>query len=72
MKRRKFLRIAAMTPIAAAMLSPIDLAKAQIPPGRPQQGAPRGGFLPMNQGPAEYVPTGPGIKVRFMGTGGAD
>lgn len=72
MKRRKFLRIAAMTPIAAAMLSPIDLAKAQIPPGRPPQGAPQGGFPPMNPGPSEYVPTGPGIKVRFMGTGGAD
>ena len=72
MKRRKFLRIAALTPVAAAMLSPIDLAKAQIPPGRPPQGAPQGGFPPRNQGPSEYVPTGPGIKVRFMGTGSAD
>ena len=75
MKRREFIRIAAMTTVAAATVNPLNLAKAQDPPTRPQgppQGAPRGGFPPMNQGPAVYEPTGPGIKVRFIGTGGSD
>lgn len=64
MKRRKFLEIAALTPLAATVLSP--LSKAQIPPSRPS----RGGFPP--RGPVTYEPTGPGIRVRFLGTGGAD
>ena len=73
MKRRKFLRIAALSPIAAAILNPLNLVKGQIPPGsRPPQGMPPGGFPGRNQGPTEYVPTGPGIKVKFMGTGSAD
>ena len=69
MKRRTFIKLAAITPVAAAALNPMNLAKGQIPPGgRP----PRGGFPPRDQGPTEYVPTGPGIQVRFLGTGGAD
>jgi ribonuclease BN (tRNA processing enzyme) len=73
MKRRKFLRIAAMAPVAAAALNPLNLAKAQDPPGRrPPQGMPPGGFPGRNQAPAVYEPTGPGIHVRFLGTGGAD
>ena len=71
MKRRNFLRIAAASPIAAALLSPLNLLRGQIPPNRPQ-GAPQGGFPGRSQGSTEYVPTGPGIKVRFMGTGGAE
>ena len=69
MKRRTFIKLAAITPVAAAALNPMNLAKGQIPPGgRP----PRGGIPPRDQGPTEYVPTGPGIQVRFLGTGGAD
>ena len=71
MKRRKFLRIAALSPVAAAILNPLNILRGQIPPTRPQ-GAPAGGFPQRSQGPTEYVPTGPGIKIRFMGTGGAD
>lgn len=71
MKRREFIRIAAMAPIAAAALNPLSLANGQVPPTRPQ-GAPRSGFPPREQPPVEYVPTGPGIHVRFLGTGGAD
>ena len=66
MKRRKFLEIAALTPLAATVLPP--LAHAQIPPTRPS----RGGFPPRDPGPATYEPTGPGIRVRFLGTGAAD
>ena len=66
MKRRKFLEIAALTPLAATVLPPI--AHAQIPPTRPS----RGGFPPRDPGPATYEPTGPGIRVRFLGTGAAD
>ena len=66
MKRRKFLEIAALTPLAATVLPPI--AQAQIPPTRPS----RGGFPPRDPGPATYEPTGPGILVRFLGTGAAD
>ena len=66
MKRRKFLEIAALTPLAATVLPPI--AHAQIPPTRPS----RGGFPPRDPGPAVYEPTGPGIRVRFLGTGAAD
>ena len=66
MKRRKFLEIAALTPLAATVLPP--LAHAQIPPTRPS----RGGFPPRDPGPAVYEPTGPGIRVRFLGTGAAD
>ena len=66
MKRRKFLEIAALTPLAATVLPPI--AHAQIPPTRPS----RGGFPPRDPGPATYEPTGPGIQVRFLGTGAAD
>ena len=64
MKRRKFLEIAALTPLAATVLSP--LSKAQIPPSRPS----RGGFPP--RGRVTSAPAGPGIRVRFRGTGGAD
>ena len=72
MKRREFIKIAAISSVAAAALNPLDLAKAQVPPTRPQ-GPPRGGgFPPMAQGPAVYEPTGPGIHVRFLGTGGAN
>lgn len=72
MKRREFIKIAAISSVAAAALNPLDLAKAQVPPTRPQ-GPPRGGgFPPMAQGPVVYEPTGPGIHVRFLGTGGAD
>lgn len=71
MKRREFIRIAAMAPVAAAALNPLNLAKAQDPPARrPPQGMPQGGFP--QRGPAVYEPTGPGIHVRFIGTGGAD
>ena len=71
MKRREFIRIAAMAPVAAAALNPLNLAKAQDPPARrPPQGMPQGGFP--QRGPAVYEPTGPGINVRFIGTGGAD
>ena len=66
MKRRKFLEIAALTPLAATVLPPI--AHAQIPPSRPS----RGGFPPRDPGLATYEPTGPGIQVRFLGTGAAD
>lgn len=80
MKRRKFLRIAAIAPVAAAALNPFSLAKGQIPPqGRPPQGGARPGGAPGGapgapggRGPATYEPTGPGIRVRFLGTGGAD
>jgi len=73
MKRREFLRIAAIASAAAAASSPLSIAGAQIPPqGRSPQGPPPGGFRPGGQGPVEYVPTGPGIHVRFLGTGGAD
>ena len=68
MKRRKFIRIAAMTPVAAAILNPLSLAQGQIPPNRP----PQGGFPGRDPGPATYEPTGPGIHVRFLGTGAAD
>ena len=75
MKRRDFLNIAAIAPVAAA-LDPLNLANAQIPPTRPQQGPPPGGFpggFPRRDpGPAVYEPDGPGIQVRFLGTGGAD
>lgn len=76
MKRREFLKIAAIAPVAAA-IDPLNLAHAQIPPTRPPQGGPRpggfpGGFPPRNSGPAVYEPEGPGILVRFLGTGGAD
>ena len=71
MKRREFIRIAAIAPVAAAALNPLSLAKGQVPPTRPQ-GAPAGGFPPREQTPAVYAPTGPGIKVRFIGTGGSD
>ena len=58
----------------AAAVDP--LALAQIPPTRPPQGPPPGGFpggFPgRNAGPTVYEPTGPGIQVRFLGTGGAD
>lgn len=66
MKRRKFLEIAALTPLAATVIPP--LAHAQIPPTRPS----RGGFPPRDPGPAVYEPTGPSIRVRFLGTGAAD
>lgn len=66
MKRRKFLEMAALTPLAATVLSPF--AHAQIPPTRPA----RGGFPPRDPGPTAYEPTGPGIRVRFLGTGAAD
>ena len=66
MKRRKFLEIAALTPLAATVLPPF--ANAQIPPTRPA----RGGFPPRDPGPSTYEPTGPGIQVRFLGTGAAD
>ena len=69
MKRRDFVKLAAMVPVAAAV---DPLALAQIPPTRPQQGPPPGGFPGRNAGPAVYEPTGPGIQVRFLGTGGAD
>jgi ribonuclease BN (tRNA processing enzyme) len=73
MKRREFIRIAAMAPVAAAALNPLNVVKAQDPPTRrPPQGMPPGGFPGRNQGPAVYEPTGPGIHVRFLGTGGAD
>ena len=73
MKRREFLRIAAIASVAAAASTPLNKAKAQIPPqGRPPQGPPPVGFRPGGRGPVEYVPTGPGIHVRFLGTGGAD
>ena len=72
MKRRKFLRIAAMTPLAAATLNPLNLAQGQIPPDRPSQGPPRGGGPRGPVGPVVYEPTGPGIHVRFLGTGAAD
>ncbi len=73
MKRRKFLRLAAVAPVAAAAINPLNLAQGQIPPNRPPQGGrPRGGFPMRDQGPVEYVPTGPGIHVRFLGTGAAD
>ena len=72
MKRRKFLRIAALSPVAAAILNPLNLVKGQIPPNGRPQGMPPGGFPGMNPGPTEYVPTGPGIKVKFLGTGSAD
>ena len=73
MKRREFLRIAAIASVAAAASAPLNKAKAQIPPqGRPPQGPPPVGFRPGGRGPVEYVPTGPGIHVRFLGTGGAD
>lgn len=74
MKRREFIRIAAISSAAAA-LNPLNLAKAQDPPARPQgppRGMPQGGFPQMGRGLVEYVPTGPGIHVRFLGTGGAD
>ena len=73
MKRREFIRIAAMTTFAAAATNPLNLAKAQDPPTRPQgppRGMPPGGFPP--QAPVVYEPTGPGIHVKFLGTGGAD
>ncbi len=70
MKRRDFLKIAAIAPVAAA-IDPLNLARAQAPPARPQ-GPPPGGFPGRNAGPAVYEPTGPGIQVRFLGTGGAD
>ena len=70
MKRRQFIRIAAAAPIVAATFNPFSKAGAQVPPqGRPPQGRPPQGGP---QGPIEYVPTGPGIHVRFLGTGGAD
>ena len=69
MKRRDFIKIAAVVPVAAAV---DPLAIAQIPPTRPPQGPPPGGFPGRNAGPAVYEPTGPGIQVRFLGTGGAD
>ena len=69
MKRRDFLKVAAMVTVAAAV---DPLSFAQIPPTRPPQGPPSGGFPGMNAGPAVYEPTGPGIQVRFLGTGGAD
>lgn len=69
MKRRDFIKIAAMAPVAAAALNPLATASAQVPP---QGQRPQGGFAPRPQGPIEYVPTGPGIHVRFLGTGGAD
>ncbi len=73
MKRREFLRIAAVASVAAATANPLSRADAQIPPqGRQPQGPPPGGFRPGSRGPIEYVPTGPGIHVRFLGTGGAD
>lgn len=68
-----------MAPVAAAAMNPLAEAKAQVPPqgaGRPGgqvppgAGRPQGGFPP--RGPIEYEPTGPGIHVRFLGTGGAD
>ncbi|MBO6081447.1 MAG: MBL fold metallo-hydrolase [Bacteroidales bacterium] len=71
MKRRKFLQVAAAASLAAA-LDPLNLAQAQIPPGTPPQGAPRGGFPSQQPVPTEYIPTGPGIQVRFLGTGAAD
>ena len=75
MKRREFIRIAAMTSVAAAAVIPLNIAKAQDPPTRPQgppRGMPPGGFPQGGRGPVEYVPTGPGIHVRFIGTGGSD
>ena len=69
MKRRDFLKIAALAPVAAA-IDPLSLAQAQIPPTRPQ--GPPPGFPGRNAGPAVYEPDGPGIAVRFLGTGGAD
>ena len=69
MKRRDFLKIAAIAPVAAAIV-PLSLAQAQIPPTRPQ--GPPPGFPGRNAGPAVYEPDGPGIQVRFLGTGGAD
>ena len=60
--------MAALVPVAAAV---DPLALAQTPPTRPQ-GPPPGGFPGWNAGPAIYEPTGPGIQVRFLGTGGAD
>ena len=66
MKRRKFLEIAALTPLAATVIP--SLSQAQIPPTRPS----RGGFPPRDPGPAVYEPTGEGIRVRFLGTGAAD
>ena len=68
MKRRDFLKIAAIAPVAAA-IDPLSLAQAQIPPTRPQ--GPPPGFPGRNAGPAVYEPDGPGITVRFLGTGGA-
>ena len=69
MKRRDFLKIAAIAPVAAT-IDPLSLAQAQIPPTRPQ--GPPPGFPGRNAGPAVYEPDGPGIQVRFLGTGGAD
>ena len=40
MKRRKFLQIAGLAPLAAAMLHPSGPVRGQIPPTRPPQGAP--------------------------------
>lgn len=71
MKRRKFLQVAGLAPVAAALFNPSSLVRGQIPPTRPQ-GAPRGGFPSRDPGPSSYEPTGPGIRVRFLGTGGAD
>ena len=72
MKRREFIKIAAIAPVAAAVINPFDRASAQIPPQGAPQGMPPGGFRPRQQTPAVYEPTGPGIKVRFVGTGAAD
>ena len=75
MKRREFIRIAAITSVAAAAFNPLNLAKAQDLPTRPQgppRGMPPGGFPQGGRGPVEYVPTGSGIRVKFLGTGGAD
>ncbi|MBR1434083.1 MAG: MBL fold metallo-hydrolase [Bacteroidales bacterium] len=76
MKRRNFLKIAAASSIAVAA-SPLSVfGNDQVPPQRPPRGANGGGrpggFPPMEEGPKEYVPTGEGIHVRFLGTGAAD
>lgn len=72
MKRRNFLKIAAASTIVAAS-NPLSLiGKDQVPPQRPPRSGNPGGFPPMEESPKEYVPTGEGIHVRFLGTGAAD
>ncbi|MBR4338927.1 MAG: MBL fold metallo-hydrolase [Bacteroidaceae bacterium] len=72
MKRRQFLKIAAVTPLAAAALGSFAQNPSQEPLTPPSGGVSGGDFPPIDLGPTEYVPTGKGIHVRFLGTGAAD